>query len=275
VIEGFLGHFVGRLLDHAASERLWQLRLLPCKVIARNQDIRVSFSALLRVADGDSYLLVRSLHRPESFGPVGGVYKHLTSARHRLDELQFRPQSGAAAKDMANDLRGFVPRRHLLAIAKWFDEGVGREDAATCLRRELIEELRETEQSPGRSLPQVMQFERVRRIHEGPARAVGQSYFQYRLLEVYDLAEPSASVGAFFTSLSSLARHNKDLLLASSREIIAGRSADGRVIGHHAGYLFGKRRVRGDEPMFVDVPPPRTKRAGRGGRGGASRQERD
>ncbi len=260
MIEGIIGHVLAHFLDDVTRERLWRLRLLPCKVVGRNQDIRVSFSAFLRVAKGDSYLLVRSLHRREAFGPLGGVYKYAASARRHLDELQFRPQGSGTSKDMTNDLRGFLPRRQLLAFLKWFDEGKEREDHTTCLRRELIEELRETHVPKGRPLPQLLQFERLRRVQEGPARVAGQPFSQYRIFDFFDLADPSPEVTAFFAELRSIAVMHKDLLLATSREIIVGRSADGRLIGHHAGYLFGRQRVRPDEPLFVEVPPRRSPR---------------
>lgn len=260
MLEGLIGHLFAHVLGDVTRERLWRIRLLPCKVVGRNQDIRVSLSAFLRVAQGDSYLLVRSLHRREAFGPIGGVYKYAGSARRHLDELQFRPQGSSASKDMSHDLRGFLPRRKLLAFLKWFDEGKEREDHTTCLRRELMEELREARVAQGRTLPQLVQFDQLRRIQEGPARAVGQPFTQYRIFDVFDISDPSSEAIAFFADLRAVAETHKDLLLATSREIIAGRSTDGRVIGHHAGYLFGRRRVRPDEPQFSDVelhPRPR------------------
>jgi SMODS-associated NUDIX domain len=252
MIEGIVGHFLAHLLDRLARDRLWRIRLLPCKLIAPNSDIRVSFSAFLRIADGDSYLLVRSLHRREAFGPLGGVYKHFNSACSNLDDFQFRPQRSGTGTDMINDLRGFIPRRQLLGFTRWFDEGSGREDSSTCLRRELMEELKEVRLAWARSLPQIIQFKQLRRIQEGPSRAAGQTFSQYRIFDFFDVIEPSESVTRFFGEIRSVALSHQNLLLATSREIIAGRASDGRLIGHHAGYLFGRRRVRPDEPMFVD-----------------------
>jgi SMODS-associated NUDIX domain len=252
MIEGIVGHLLAHVLDRLSRDRLWRIRLLPCKIIAPNSDVRVSFSAFLRIADGDSYLLVRSLHRREAFGPLGGVYKYLNSALPKLDEFQFRPQRSGIGTDMINDLRGFIPRRQLPGFTRWFDEGSEREDSSTCLRRELIEELKEVRSAWGRSLPQIMQFKHFRRIQEGPSRAAGQPFSQYRIFDFFDIIEPSELVTKFFGEIRSTALSHKDLLLASSREIIAGRALDGRMIGHHAGYLFGRRRVRPDEPMFID-----------------------
>jgi hypothetical protein len=249
--EGLIGHFVAHLLDHASRERLWKVGLLPCKLISPNEDLRVSFSAFLRIRQGDSYLLVRSLHRKEAFGPFGGVYKYLSGAHMQLDALEFRPQTGKSATDMQHDLRGFVPRRNIFGVARWFEQGAGREDAVTCLRRELIEELAEVKLKR-HAVPDLIRFKPVRRVQEGPARAAGQPYWQYRVFDIYDVAEPDAAVGRFLDGIRSLASSHQGLLLATAHEIIVGRSSDGRVIGHHSGYLFGRKRIRPDEPMFID-----------------------
>jgi hypothetical protein len=256
MIEGVFGHFIAHFLDHVSREQLWKIRLLLCKFIAPREEMRVSFSALLRSAEGDSYLLVRSLHRKEAFGPFGGVYKYHDPARSQLDDLEFRPQSGTAVDDMKNDLRGFLPRRRVLALTRWFDHAIGREHAGICLHRELIEELKEVRLATRHPVPKLIQFKHIRRVREGPVRAAGQTYTQYRIFDIYDVAEPDEEVSQFLRDLRSAAATHKDLMLATAREIVAGRSADGRMIGHHAGYLFGRKRTRPDEPMFVEPSRP-------------------
>lgn len=186
------------------------------------------------------------------FGPPGGVYKYLNSARGQLDAVEFRPQTGILASDMKNDFRGFSPRRHALGLTRLFEQGECREDGITCLRRELIEELRELRLAKRLAVPQLIQFRHARRVHEGPGRAVGQGYSQYRIFDVYDVAEPHEEVARFLDALRAIAGAHKGLLLASAREIIGGRSAAGRKIGHHSGYLLGRKQIRPDEPMFVD-----------------------
>jgi len=212
--------------------------------------MRVSLSAFLRISEGDSYILVRSLHRKEAFGPFGGVYKYFSSAGTRLDELQFRPQG--INPEMRNDLRGFLPRRYLLRFLRWFDEGKEREDAANCLFRELREEIREVRLAQEIAVPEMFSCRRVRRVQEGPSIAAGQKYTQYRIFDVYEIIEPNKEMVRFLSELRSSAVKHKDLLVASAKEIIAGRSNDDRIIGHHAGYLFQRKRVRPDEPMFVE-----------------------
>jgi hypothetical protein len=253
MIEGLLGHFIAHFLDDISRERLWKIRLLPAKFMAPNQEMRVSFSAFLRICERDSYLLIRGRHRNYAFGPFGGVYQYFSSASTQLDALEFRSQRGRAAPEMKDDLRGFLPRRHVLAFTRWFDEATGREDGATCVRRELIEELKEVRLAKRHPVPPLIHFKHIRRVQEGPARAAGQSYLQYRIFDIYDIAQPEKQVSHFINELRSTAKTHADLLLATSREIITGSTADGRMIGHHAGYLFGRKRVRPDEPMWVEA----------------------
>lgn len=152
---------------------------------------------------------------------------------------------------MEQDIRGFVPRRRLISFLQWFDECVGREDAASCLRRELTEELREARVDSLLAVPYIEQFRFVRRVTEGPSLAAGHSYTQYRIIDVYDTVR-SEAVSVFVADLIRSAETHENLMIASSREIIAGSSADGRLIGHHAGYLLGRSRIGPDEPMFAE-----------------------
>lgn len=256
-MEGVLGHVVAQSLDHLFRGRIWRIRLLPCSLLSRSDDIRVSFSAFLRMRDGDGYVLVRSLHRKEAFGPFGGVYKYHTSAARELDAHEFRPQCVGGSTDMERDLRGFIPRRRLLGLTGWFDSGEDREDASICLKRELSEELGEIRVDGSLPpIPQLLSFRLVRRVYEGPARAAGQTYWQYRVFDFFDILEHSDEVRRFVHAVIDAARTHNDLVVASSHDIVTGRAPDGRLIGHHAGYLFGRRRVRPDEPMFADTVSP-------------------
>ena len=87
----------GSLIDHGlitlgihVLERARRVRFVKCRFIQPNVDIRISFSCLLRISEGGRYLLVRNLHRPELFGPFGGVFKHYDRAKEELDRFEFK-----------------------------------------------------------------------------------------------------------------------------------------------------------------------------------------
>lgn len=239
-------------------ERLSRIRFLKCRIVNRNLDIRVAYSALLRISDGGQYVLVRNLHRPETYGPFGGVYKFRETAKGDLDEMQFKPQDLGPGSDMRNDLRGYLPRKNLPRLCRWYVRGDERETAADCLLRELREELKEIGLGGNRLRPPpFVQLRKVRSVEEGPETVEGQPYFQYRVFEVYEPAEPNKTARRFFRKLLETAQKHPQLLVANAEEITTGRARDNKIIGHHTVYLLGRRRIRHEFPPFAyGVPKP-------------------
>ena len=163
--------------------------------------------------------------------------------------MLFRPEDVATDSIMKDDLRGFLPRRYLGRLVKWFETKDDREMPGECLRRELREELSEIG-LPNIRVPAQLSLRRVRTVSEGPEDVPGQHFLQYRLFEVYALLPAGRQVEEFQRSLMAQAEIHKDLLLATTAKIVAGRSADGRMITHHSAYIIGKKRIRQDLPAF-------------------------
>jgi hypothetical protein len=154
------------------------------------QDVRVAMSALIRIASGDKYVLVRNLHRPESFAPFGGVYKYFREGQVKLDSLNFRAQATDA--DMVDDIRGFLPYKHLDDFMAWFNEGHGRESAQECLRRELQEETAQAGLKTASKEFTGVRFAHVRTVNEGLEAIAAEAYLQLRVFDVYDVIAESA-----------------------------------------------------------------------------------
>jgi len=226
------------------------LRILLFSLYKRQKEVRVATSAMLRIADGNKYLLVKNLHRPDIFGPFGGVYKCDVEAQALLDRVEFKPQDEPDPIDMKGDLRGFLPRRNLSAFRTWFLDGRDREEPITCLRRELKEELEQIGTSVDHQIIDTLRFRLVRRVDEGPAAAVGQPYQQYRMFEVYEIILTSDRVKHFVQELFLLPAGNDGLIVVSASEIIKGRAANGCQIGQHAAYLLGSKQIRPEPPSF-------------------------
>ena len=245
--EALLLHIVESSLFHFFRHGYLHIRLIKCRLFHPNQDIRIAFSAMLLIRQGGKYLLVRNLHRPESFGPLGGVYKYTDSTF--LDELEFKPQ--VFDSDMANDLRGFLPRKRLAKLVVWFKQAKDRESASDCLKRELAEEVREAGLKKIKD-PDNVPVRLVRSVHEGPEKIPGQAYTQYRIFEIYELDSPKGRLKDLQERLVDEATQgHKNLVLAHAEEIISGRDASGHLIGHHAGYFLGEKRIRPESPMFA------------------------
>lgn len=231
-----------------------RVQYIRCALIHPAHDIHVSFSALAVIKDGGSYLLARSLHCPESFGPVGGIYKHQKATA--LDELEFKQEVTGEMERAKNDLRGILPRRNLAKLAAWFQSGKDRETGEECLQRKFVEAHEEAQLPATVTCPDFVSFRFVRSVHEGPDKVAEQACAQYRIFHVYKVDESNAFTRKLISRLVAEARNGQEnLILATTQEIIFGRSASGEQIDHNAGYLLGSRRVRPDTTIFEESLP--------------------
>lgn len=235
---------------HLAA-RLRRIRFLKCRLVQPNLDMRIAFSALLRISKGGRYVLVRNLHRPEVFGPFGGVYKYFEQGRSELDALLFKPQDFGPDEDMKDDLRGFIPRKRLPKLVKWYQTSDLRESSGVCLYRELSEELKEAGLDSTLKPPAMLSLRRVRAVEEGPEQVPGERYTQYRVFEVYEPLMRDNLVGTFIDNVFAAAVKNPSILVADADEILVGRTKGDHLIGHHAAYLLSGKRIRTDDPPFA------------------------
>ena len=224
-------------------------RFLACRIWRPKADLRVSYSAFLRICRDNRYLLVLNLHRKGTYAPIGGVYKYASEGRRFLDSLDFRPEK--IADDMIGDLRGYIPRKQIAPFDRWFRAGEDRESATDCIAREVREEMLEIGLSKQLILPPKARFRPLRVVTEGPESVVGKHYTQFRQFEFYDFASEDAKVSAFVDKALELGRAHPGLLVASAEEILNGRSKDGRHIAHHAAHFFQTKRVPREEPLFA------------------------
>jgi hypothetical protein len=257
ITENLLSSAIGKFLHYS----LPRLRYLGCTIIRPSADIRIVFSALLRISESDEYLLIRNLHRPETFAPIGGVYKYRQDAQPELDKFEFRPHDMGPGDDMANDIRGYLPRRNLVKLLHWYHCNANRESDKECLRRELKEELDEIGLSRNFKCPEDFHFRSVRTIIEGPESVPGQTYAQFRIFEIYEIAPVTSNIKRFLHQLRKSAIKNPDLLLVSAQEIITGRARTGEIVASTAAYLIGKKRIHQSSPIFVSQPKVKSRKA--------------
>lgn len=236
------------LLIHA-FEKIRKARFIHYQFIKPRVEIRVALSAILRLQICGQYILVRNIHRPETYGPFGGVYKYYDGALNDLDAMAFRPEDLGPGNDMTNDLRGYIPRNRLINYLKWYSKCENRETAPECLRRELSEELCEI--GSNIRLPKCLHFKKVRVVEEGPEFIPGLNNKQYRIFEVYDPIQ-ERETRRFYSSIFKLAKSDSKLLAVAGNEILKGRGKDGRLIAHHADYLIGGKRIHPDEAPMQD-----------------------
>jgi hypothetical protein len=223
-----------------------------CSLLLRRRRVRVSCSTLLRIVDGPGrYLLAQTRLRRQTFGPFGGVFKYFESARTQFDKFGFEPQvmNQPNTPGIEHDVRGFLSGSSVSSFMLWFRKGAGRESDTECLKREFREELAEV--GLGGLVPTVesLEFAFVREVIEPPVRAEHGGYWEMRIFRVYDLDTSNRSGIDLREQLLGNAAAHDCLVLATADQVRSGR-AHGRLIGHHAAYLFTNRRVRPNEPEF-------------------------
>lgn len=218
--------------------------------VFRNKRVRISAASVLRLNCDGKYLLVRNLHRQESFGPFGGVYKYYSTAQDALSGFNFVPQKSAerVAQDRKNDLRGFVLGKDFISFIRWFRSQKDRETSN--LIRELKEELTESKLLKKHShLLDKLEFKLARTSKEHLMTVPGVSYSQFRWLEIYDLV--LNDVGReFFESIFENAKNNRNLLIVTAEEIEKGRASTGDLISSHVGFLLHGTRTRPEDAPF-------------------------
>lgn len=210
--------------------------------------VRVSCAAILLLCKDDRYLLIRNEHRPEEFGPIGGVFKYYATAERALEDLSFEPQLTRAGNTapLDGDLRGFVPSLVLGPFLSWLKRRRDREQSE-CIRRELHEEVTAIGQGEALKLFAEARFNLVRTVHEGPATVAGMRYVQFRYIEVYSALDANDGIDFLYNAADT----DDDVITATRREIRACRTDRGHVIGSHASYLIGKQRFGGEPVPMV------------------------
>jgi 3',5'-cyclic AMP phosphodiesterase CpdA len=172
----------------------------PIEFIAEpHAEVRVSIAALLKLELNGRFLLVRNLHHANTFAPFGGVFKAFPTAKTKLDEFGFEPDtSQEKPQDISGDLRGYVSMQNFRKLIDWYDAKRGRELYDECLRRELREEFKQVD-APSDLLDDIphLTYEYVRTIEE-PVALVKTGLYQYRRIEVYQpsMQNPESSTGS-------------------------------------------------------------------------------
>jgi hypothetical protein len=220
------------------------------------ETVRISMAALLRLEKNGRYLLIRNLHRPEMFAPFGGVFKYGVHAITYLKDLGYqleRPFRRDLDSDVEGDLRGYISRVNFPRFIEWFNNQADREDASTCLRRELAEELTQIKAPPETVAPtSEYTFKLLRTVDEGPKMTLNE-FKSYRHIEVYEPDYTSEEHGNRNRKITDLLFHlaelgHPKLLLVDMPAMARLRAENGEPLAGTVDYFLGAVR-RDHEPI--------------------------
>jgi hypothetical protein len=224
----------------------------PTFLPGRRDRVRISFSALLRLADDDRFVLFDAPKRPGAFGPPGGVIKFFPPAARILDGLGFQAErTGSPHHKLKADLRGTLPAGALRRFRTWFASGAYRETADECLRRELHEELAEVGVRGLGNVVSELEFTSVRTVREGPLSVPGKNYRQVRGFDIRELAMTNSAARRLSRELAEAGEDDAypGVLLAGLDDITHGR-LDRALIAPQSAFLTGPSRLAPDLPAL-------------------------
>jgi len=233
----------------AFRHRQYLILALRCVVLSRNKKLRVSMAAILSVSHDERYILVRNRHRPETFGPIGGVYKYYAGAREQLDRCGYIPQ--VRDEDMKYDLRGFIKGKDFPSFMRWFLSGKNREIEP--ITRELIEELGEVGLTKESETIHAVQFELVKTIYEMIDVVQGADYAQFRYFAVYQLCPDEPKSEMVKDILCRGSENNPKIIAVTAKEIMLRRATSGEEIATHTEYLIHDKRIGPEPPPFMEA----------------------
>ena len=145
VVHGWLTDRLSPLLSLRDRVRL--------QTALRNEQVRLSVSALVRIKVGDKYLLVPSGRIKGQYQPVGGVLHYLPSAVPHLKDLGAVLDTGYQHDSaQERDLRLSLPGKNVCRFLRWLQSGRDREQSPW---REFHEELVEPQILPAAAFPWV------------------------------------------------------------------------------------------------------------------------
>lgn len=193
-----------------------------------DKKIRLSFAYLIRIRVNNKYLLVKSGHKRELYGPVGGVY-HIDHSDYVYNKLGF---SRDETPGDPNDVRGKIQGKNIKKFLKWFNKKENREITPY---REFEEELIKTAVVPDNLFAGV-NFEFIKTYYRGIAYDPYYKIDELCRFDIYELVINDEQTKYFVSN-----KLNKSLKLVTREEIETGgitKDNDKRTIGDQTIYIL-------------------------------------
>ncbi|MFW5700491.1 MAG: hypothetical protein ACOCWM_02280 [Cyclobacteriaceae bacterium] len=218
--------------------RKWSLLRVyaKCYFPLSSKEIRLTIAYLFKIECHGKYLLVKSKRIPNTYQPVGGVYKYFSpEADNILSKMTIIPDNSIPNDGYSeHDLRVKMKNRcHVPLFLKWFFELKQRELSPW---REFYEELVATKILPAKIFSYMFYDligQHLEQIHFDP-------HFRIDTLKYADIYIPRYSSDEQRFSLKKLAQQVNDdqYIWATENEIINKFTHDGKRIADHTCKIF-------------------------------------
>lgn len=194
----------------------------------KNKRIRLSFAYLIRIRVNNKYLLVKSGHDRQLYGPVGGVYhiEHTEYVYHKLGFVRDKTPGDST------DIRGTILGKNIKKFIKWFE---GKESREITPNREFEEEIINSGIASKELFP-ALDFKFIRTYYRGIEYDSFYDIDELCRFDVYELILNEQQVQYF-----EKAKKNKDFILATSDDIKTfgvNEQNDRRSIGTQTIYIL-------------------------------------
>lgn len=203
-------------------------------------EIRLTIAYLFRIEINGSYLLVKSNRIPNTFQPVGGVYKYFAhKGQEELTELgaltdNHIPNDNISEYDLRLNLQN---RRHLYKFLKWFFKGENREIDPW---REFYEELIRTQILSPQVFPYI-HYKLVGQVFEPIHKDKFFNVDTFKYADIYIPKFWNHQQEAAIRNLSNVA--SSDFIWATKQEITQGKTSKGQFIADHSAKIFCNQKL--------------------------------
>lgn len=243
ITTGIIANVITNSISTGFSRTEQIMKRIRWSLLNRNAKIRVSCACLLKLEIGGKYILIKSKLRKDNYGPIGGAIKYHDSARSFLVSIDYESEihnEEELKKKINRDLRIYIPAKNLFKFVNWYVTGKDREE--NCLFREFKEELEEVGLKDLLSKYEIPDFSHIRKVSEGPHRVPGKSYFQFRILTIYELSCNYQDKQNLLNDIMNELDEGQNFIFVDSDEIIQGISSNGYNIGGHTTFLLGNNK---------------------------------
>jgi hypothetical protein len=204
-------------------------------------ELRLSIAYLYKIEINGKYLLIKSNRIPNTFQPVGGVYKYFhPEAKSDLESFEIVTDNNIQNDDVSEfDLRlKLLNRRNIGKFLRWFFSNTERERDPW---REFYEELVE----PGILPASEFGYIHYEHIGQHVKPIFYDKLYKTRAFMYADIYTPKFINNVQLEEMKKLSTQaHPDYIWVTEEEILLGKSTSGQIIADHSSKIFQCKKLK-------------------------------